>query len=213
MLVLILKVLLAYLLGSVSGSLLLGRRHGVDIRLAGSGNAGGTNALRTRGWRFALGVVLIDVGKGMLAVWLALLIPTLESSPGRYVEALACGLAAVLGHVWPVFYGFRGGKGAATVVGTVAVLCPTALPPLLLVWLGVLGWSGYVGLSTVVAALALPPLLWWLAPGVPDLHRYALACAALLLLTHSGNLWRLWRGTEHRFERARVIPRALGLKR
>lgn len=213
MLVLILKAVAAYLLGSVSGSLLLGRRGGFDIREQGSGNAGGTNALRTRGWRFALPVVLIDLGKGALAVWLALAIPTLESSPGRYIEALVCGFAAVLGHVLPLFYGFRGGKGAATVVGTLFVLCPLATPPLLLIWLAVLGWTGYVGLATVIAGLALVPVLWWLAPGTADLPVYALACAALLLLTHSGNLWRLYRGTEHRFERARVIPRALGLKR
>ncbi|MCQ4166953.1 glycerol-3-phosphate 1-O-acyltransferase PlsY [Tahibacter harae] len=210
MLVLILKVVVAYLLGSVSGSLLLGRRAGFDIREAGSGNAGGTNALRTRGWRFALGVVLIDVSKGALAVWLALLVPTLESSPGRYVEALACGFAAAIGHVLPLYYGFRGGKGAATVVGTFLVLCPLGLPPVLLLWLGVLGWTGYVGLATVVAALSLAPVVAWIAPGITDLRTYALACTVLLVLTHSGNLWRLCRGTEHRFERARVLARAFG---
>jgi acyl phosphate:glycerol-3-phosphate acyltransferase len=211
--VLVLKVVAAYLLGSLSGSLLLGRRAGFDIRREGSGNAGGTNAFRTRGWRFALGVVLIDVGKGALAVWLALLIPTLDSSPGRYVEALACGFAVAIGHVLPVFYGFRGGKGAATIVGTLLVLLPLGTPPLLLVWLGVLGWTGYVGLSTVIAGLALVPIAWWIAPGSPQLHSYALACAALLLLTHSGNLWRLYKGTEHRFERARVIARAFKERR
>jgi glycerol-3-phosphate acyltransferase PlsY len=207
MFVLITKAVLAYALGSVSGSLLLGRRRGFDIREAGSGNAGGTNALRTRGWRFAAGVVAIDVGKGALAVALALQVPTTEASPGLYVEALVCGFAAVLGHVFPVFYGFRGGKGAATVIGTLAVLCPLAVPPLLLAWLLVLGTTGYVGLATVLAGLALVPLVWWVAPGVAALHAYALACALLLTLTHAGNLWRLYRGTEHRFERARVFSR------
>ncbi len=207
MFVLITKAVLAYALGSVSGSLLLGRRGGFDIREAGSGNAGGTNALRTRGWRFALGVVAIDVSKGALAVWLALRIPTTALSPGLYIEALVCGLAAVVGHVLPVYYGFRGGKGAATVVGTIAVLCPLAMPPLLLVWLLVLGSTGYVGLATMVAGVALVPLVWWIAPGIAPLHGYALACAGLLLLTHSGNLLRLYRGTENRFERARVLAR------
>lgn len=210
MLVLILKVVAAYLLGSVSGSLLLGRRAGFDIREAGSGNAGGTNALRTRGWRFALGVVLIDVSKGVLAVWLALLVPTLDSSPGRYVEALACGFAAATGHVLPLYYGFRGGKGAATVVGSFVVLCPLGLAPVLLLWLGVLGWTGYVGLATVIAALSLAPVVAWIAPGITDLRTYALACTGLLVLTHSGNLSRLYRGTEHRFERARLLARAFG---
>src|SRR5688572_18436357 len=91
----------AYLLGSLSGSLLLGRLRGVDIREHGSGNAGGTNALRTLGWRFALGTVLIDIGKGVAAVWLAMAFgPALPWLP------YAAGFAAVLGHVWPVFHGF-----------------------------------------------------------------------------------------------------------
>lgn len=207
MFVLITKAVLAYALGSVSGSLLLGRRGGFDIREAGSGNAGGTNALRTRGWRFALGVVAIDIGKGVLAVWLALNVPTTAASPGLYVEALVCGFAAVLGHVLPVYYGFRGGKGAATVVGTLAVLSPLVLPPLLALWLMVLGTTGYVGLATVLAGLGLLPLLYWIAPTIPALHGYAAACAALLLLTHAGNLRRLYLGTENRFERARVLTR------
>lgn len=213
MFVLMIKAVLAYALGSVSGSLLLGRRQGFDIRRAGSGNAGGTNALRTRGWRFALGVVVIDIGKGALAAGLALLLPTTASSPGLYAEALACGFAAVLGHVFPVFYGFRGGKGAATVVGTLAVLAPLLLAPLLLVWLLVLGLTGYVGLATVIAGISLLPLTAWIAPQTPGLPIYAAACAVLLVLTHAGNLLRLYRGTEHRFERARVFARLFAGRR
>lgn len=213
MFVLITKAVLAYALGSVSGSLLLGRHQGFDIREAGSGNAGGTNALRTRGWRFALGVVVIDIGKGVLAVWLALVLPTAGDTPGRYVEALVCGFAAVVGHVLPVYYGFRGGKGAATVIGTFAVLSPLLLAPVLLVWLAVLVTTGYVGLATVIAALSLVPLIGWIAPHTAALHVYAVACAALLVLTHAGNLWRLYRGTEHRFERARVFARLFAERR
>src|SRR5689334_1818847 len=98
MLIHVLTIAGAYLLGSLSGSLLLGRLRGVDIRMLGSGNAGGTNALRTQGWRFALGVVLVDVGKGALAAWVA----------GRLLGPewmLAALLAAIAGHVWPVFHG------------------------------------------------------------------------------------------------------------
>jgi glycerol-3-phosphate acyltransferase PlsY len=213
MLLLLIKAVFAYALGSVSGSLLLGRRQGFDIRRSGSGNAGGTNALRTRGWRFALGVVVIDIGKGALAVWLALLLPTMTGSPGPYSEALICGFAAVLGHVFPVYYGFRGGKGAATVVGTLAVLQPLLLAPLLLVWLLVLGTTGYVGLATVIAGLSLLPLTVWITPHAQGLLVYAVACAALLTLTHAGNLQRLYRGTEHRFERARVFARLFAGRR
>src|SRR6056297_1776636 len=111
-------VVLGYLLGSLSGSLLLGRMRGVDIRSMGSGNAGGTNALRSIGWTFALGVVVIDIGKGVAAVFVPSL-PLLfsEALPVSLAGAGAlCGLAAVVGHVWPLFFGFRGGKGAGTAV-------------------------------------------------------------------------------------------------
>ena len=142
----------AYLLGSLSGSLLLGRLRGVDVRTMGSGNAGGTNAFRTQGLRFALGVVLIDVGKGALAAWLALRFAPEWAWP-------AAGLA-VLGHVWPVWHGFRGGKGAATAVGALLVLWPLAVPLMLGVWLLVLVTTGYVGLSTVLATASLPLWAW-----------------------------------------------------
>ncbi|MEO0998981.1 MAG: glycerol-3-phosphate acyltransferase, partial [Pseudomonadota bacterium] len=104
-----LKILLAYLAGSVSGSLVMGRLHGgVDIRTAGSGNAGGTNALRTQGAKFALGVIAIDIGKGALAG--SIIANAFGADP---LAALACVAAAVIGHVYPVWHGFRGGKGAA----------------------------------------------------------------------------------------------------
>ena len=119
MIALIIKIVLAYLLGSVSGSLLLGRLKKVDIRAQGSGNAGGTNAFRTQGPVFAIGVVLIDVGKGFVAAWW---IPSLVfGNQAALLESglivMACGFAAVLGHCFPIWHGFRGGKGAATAVG------------------------------------------------------------------------------------------------
>ncbi len=194
---------LAYLLGSLSGSLLLGRLRGVDIRTQGSGNAGGTNALRTQGWRFALGTVLIDLGKGALATALAAhWMPAGAQAWGAYAAALA----AVIGHVWPLFHGFRGGKGAATLVGALAVAWPGALPMLLGVWLLCLLASGYVGLSTVLAAISLP--LFALASGAGAIRIvFALVVAALLVCTHRANLARLRAGTESRFERVRVLRR------
>lgn len=199
-------LLLAYLLGSVSGALLLGRLRGVDIRNEGSGNAGGTNALRTRGWRFALGVVLIDIGKGALA---AALPGWLGHGPLSLEQAVAaCVLLAVAGHVWPVFYGFRGGKGAATLIGGLLVFWPLAIVPLLTTWLLVLGASGFVGLSTILAAAALVPFALF-DPGSNAALRPAFAALAALfiLYTHRSNLSRLVAGTEHRFERARVLGR------
>lgn len=190
----------AYLLGSISGSLWLGKLRGVDIRTQGSGNAGGTNALRTQGWAFALGTVLIDIGKGAAAVAL------MRWAGGDVLLQMLGALLAVAGHVWPVFHGFRGGKGAATLVGGLAVLWPLALVPLLGVWFLVLLSTGYVGLSTVLAGFALP--VWVLLEGRDGAWMgFALVAALLLAWTHRANLQRLRAGNEHRFEKARVFAR------
>ncbi len=131
----IIKVVLAYLLGSVVGSLVVGRlRGGVDIRKLGSGNPGSTNALRTQGLAFGIWVIIIDVAKGWIAA--ALLpglvipgIPPASGAPAAWLTA-ACAFAAILGHVFPVWHGFRGGKGVATLVGAYAGLGPLLLLPL-----------------------------------------------------------------------------------
>lgn len=207
-----LALLLAYLIGSLSGSLLLGRFVGVDIRNRGSGNAGGTNAFRTLGWKFALGVVAIDIGKGALAGGIGLASHGVSSPFSAQAQGLACIAAAVLGHTWPVFFGFRGGKGAATLTGGIAALWPFALLPLLVAWLLVLTTTGYVGLSTICAGLALPVLAWWqgaISFSDPRLA-FALFAAAFLLFTHRENLQRLVRGNESRFERVRVWKRWFG---
>lgn len=209
-LVLIASALLGYLLGSISGSLLLGRWQGVDIRTQGSGNAGGTNALRTRGWRFALAVVVIDIGKGALAAWLAMtLVNALALGIDPLVAGVSAGLAAFIGHVYPVFFGFRGGKGAGTAVGAVAVLAPWAILPMFGVWLLTVLATGYVGLATILAGLVLVPTLWWLGPEpVPmALVVFASAVAILIVFTHRSNLARLRDGTENRFEKARLLRR------
>lgn len=197
--------LLAYLLGSVSGSLLLGRLRHVDIRTMGSGNAGGTNAFRTQGLLFALGVVVIDVGKAVLAT---ALLPRLANATATGFASpdlaqMACGFAVVLGHCYPVFHGFRGGKGAATAVGALLVIEPVLLIPMLLTWLAVLVLSGYVGLATVLAGFSLVPAAWY-AAGPGALFWYCCALALFLAWTHRANLRRLRAGTENRFERVRV---------
>src|SRR6185503_9991946 len=138
----LLKVLLAYLLGSVVGSLVVGRlRGGVDIRKLGSGNAGSTNALRTQGLAFGIWVIVIDVAKGWLAAAVVpfMAVPSFigaASVPTGWMQA-ACGFAAVIGHVFPVWHGFRGGKGVATLVGAYAGLDIVLLAPLVLSWLAV----------------------------------------------------------------------------
>lgn len=201
-------LLLAYLLGSISGSLLLGKLRGVDIRTVGSGNAGGTNALRTQGLKFALGTVLIDVGKAVLAVWLAWRYLPAEFQPAWLY---GCVLAVAAGHVWPIFHGFRGGKGAATLVGGLAIAWPQSLPTALAVWLLSMIWGGYVGLSTVLAGVSL--VLLALVTESDELRlAFAVVVALFLIYTHRGNLARLRAGTEPRSERLRVLGRLLSRK-
>ncbi len=205
------KLLLSYLLGSVVGSLLLGRLRGVDIRRAGSGNAGATNALRTQGWAFALSVALIDIGKGALAALLIARLGVLGADPvGLSLPAigLACGLAAALGHCYPIWHGFRGGKGAGTLFGAVLALFPWLALAMFVVWLLVLTSTGYVGLSTILAGIAFPILLALTsARGDAALMCLALIAAVMLVWMHRGNLARLRSGTEPRFQRARVLAR------
>jgi glycerol-3-phosphate acyltransferase PlsY len=207
---LVLKILLCYLLGSVLGSLIVGRlRGGVDIRKLGSGNAGGTNALRTQGVFFAFGVMVIDIGKGWVA---ARVLPNMHI-PGvteglieRQWLAVACAAAVVAGHVYPIWYGFRGGKGAATLVGVLAGLHPQALGPVLACWILVLVITGYVGLATVLATAFFPFYLALFdhASALP-LMSFAIAMALFVLFTHRANISRMRAGTENRAHRVWLL--------
>jgi len=206
----LIKIVIAYLLGSLSGSLLVGKLRGVDIRTQGSGNAGGTNAFRTQGLAFALAVVIIDVGKGALAAGVVpfLPLPFLEArdAVSAEVTAATCGIAAVLGHMLPIFFGFRGGKGAATYIGALAVILPIAIAPALGVWVLVLITTGYVGLATISTAVAMVPLAWWLTPAarLPVVVGFALLAGALIVYAHRSNVRRLLAGNENRFDKARI---------
>jgi len=203
---LLLEALAAYLLGSVSGSMVMGAFRKVDIRQSGSGNAGGTNAFRTQGFRFALGVVLIDIGKGALAAgglpWLGAAIAGPDAAPAW--AALVCGFMAVVGHCYPVWYGFRGGKGAATAVGSLLAIQPMALLPMIVSWLLVLVLTGWVGLATIVASLALIPAFAWLEGPGPGLA-FAVLLAAFIVFMHRSNIRRLIAGNENRFEKIRIV--------
>jgi len=198
------KFLISYFIGSLMGAIIIGRlRGGVDIRTMGSGNAGGTNALRTQGVSFALGVVIIDIGKGAVAAgWVpGLDIPLLPVDPdiSRTWLTLCCGTAAIFGHVWPIYHRFRGGKGAATFVGTLLVIQAVLVIPLLLIWAWVLVLSGYVGLATMTAAVALPI---WVAftrfPAEQPLLIYCAVIAGFIVYWHRSNIARMKAGTEHR---------------
>ena len=197
------KFTLAFMLGSLSGSLLLGFLRGVDIRTVGSGNAGGTNALRTQGKWFALGVMVIDVGKGALAVaWLpTVTLPLVPRDPTLDREFLtyAMAIGAVLGHCYPLWFSFRGGKGAATAVGALAVLTPQLVLPLIGVWLAIIAISGYVGLATMGAAVSVAVYVG--ITGLPEQHglfMFTCLLAALIIYTHRGNIARMRDGSEVR---------------
>lgn len=211
MMISLLLLVVAYLLGSLSGSLLLGRWRGVDVRRHGSGNAGGTNALRTLGWKFALAVVLIDVGKGALAVWLALRFAPAGAPHDAITLAWSAALLAIAGHTWPLFYGFRGGKGAATLLGALAVIWPLSLGVFLACWLITIGISGYVGLATILAALSV--LVQAALLGDVTRLGFVLIAAVLIVYNHRDNIRRLRAGNESRFERARVLLRPFRSRR
>jgi glycerol-3-phosphate acyltransferase PlsY len=188
-----LLVLAAYLLGSVSFSVIVVRLiAGKDIRKEGSGNAGATNVLRAQGARAALLVAALDVAKGSAAV---LLMRQVTADP-LFLGAAA--LAVVLGHVFPVFFGFRGGKGVATTVGAFLILTPAATGTALLVFVGIVAATRYVSLGSILAAVALPPLSLYVF-GAPDAVALSQAAASIVILAkHVGNLRRLASGTERR---------------
>lgn len=198
------KFLISYFIGSLMGAMLIGwLRGGVDIRTMGSGNAGGTNALRTQGMVFALGVVIVDVGKGVIGAGVipGLELPFVPQDPeiSRTWLTLACAAGAVIGHVWPVYYGFKGGKGAATLVGTLVILAPELIIGVLLVWGWMLVMTGYVGLSTMTAATMLP--IWVGFTRLPNdqpLFIYLAIMAAFVIYWHRSNIRRMREGTEDR---------------
>ena len=205
------KFLISYFIGSLMGALIVGKLSGgVDIRTMGSGNAGGTNALRTQGALFALGVIIIDVGKGFIGAGIVpgLELPFAPNDPSISREwlTLCCAAAAVFGHVWPIYHRFRGGKGAATLIGTFIVLGPELILPVILVWAWVLVMSGYVGLATMVAATSIP--VWIGITRLPEdqpLFIYSAIMAAYVIRWHRSNIRRMREGTEHRNRRLMIF--------
>jgi len=191
-----LLVLAGYLLGSISFALWLVRwRTGSDIREVGSGNAGATNVLRAHGKALAVAVALLDVAKGTAAV----LVVRLVTADPRYAAAAA--LAAVLGHVFPLYSGFRGGKGVATAVGAFLALAPLATVLCLAVFLLVVAVSRYVSLGSVVAIVLLPPAAGLLFHAPRAVVAAAAATAVVVVFKHIDNLKRLARGEERKLGR------------
>jgi glycerol-3-phosphate acyltransferase PlsY len=202
-----LKFTLAYLLGSVIGALVVGAlKGGVDIRSSGSGNAGGTNALRTQGKLFALWVMLIDVGKGLVAVIVLppLTLPLIgaEAAVSREFVSYAVALAVIVGHVFPIWFDFRGGKGGATAAGLLCYFSPLLGVAVLTLWLATIFFTGYVGLATVGAAAGAAVYLGMFgAQDEQGFFVFATIVALLITYTHRANIARMLHGTESRFGR------------
>jgi len=197
------KFLLSYFIGSLMGSLIVGKLWGgVDIRTQGSGNAGGTNALRTQGLMFAILVVIIDIGKGVVGAGVVpgLELPFVATDPtiSRTWLMFCCAAAAVIGHVWPIYHHFRGGKGAATLIGTLIVVGANHILPILLIWAAVLVASGYVGLATITAAASFP--VWIGVTRLPEdqpLFIYGIVMALFIAYCHRSNILRMRAGNEN----------------
>jgi glycerol-3-phosphate acyltransferase PlsY len=185
-------VLAAYLIGSIPFALILARRWSVsDLRLVGSGNLGAANVMRASGVKAGVLVALLDMSKGALSVWLARQLTTDAVAPA------VAGLAAIVGHIYPVWVRFRGGKGVATACGVFSILTPLAVPPALALFLAVVWATKYISLGSLVASVALPPLAYFTGSSGPA---FAAACGAAILIVfrHRSNFERLRAGTERR---------------
>jgi glycerol-3-phosphate acyltransferase PlsY len=182
----------AYLIGSIPFALLLARRWGVrELRRIGSGNIGAANVLRASGVKAGVLVAVLDIAKGAAGVALAQ-----RLSPMAEVPA-AAGFAAIVGHIYPVWLTFRGGKGVATACGVFSVLTPVAVPPALALFALAIWVTRYISMGSIVASVALPPLAYVTGSPLPAVMA-GIAASSLILFRHRSNLYRLYAGTERR---------------
>ncbi|MFT6849523.1 MAG: glycerol-3-phosphate acyltransferase PlsY [Sphingobacteriales bacterium] len=195
----ILFLIVAYLLGSMPTSVIIGKKfYGIDIREYGSGNAGATNTFRILGKKAGIPVLIIDILKGFSATSLVLFITTLVPSTEQFVNTqLAYGIAAILGHLFPVFAGFRGGKGIATLLGMVLAVHPPAAGICILIFIVILLITKYVSLGSILGSVAFPFLIVFVYhTTIKSLIIFGIAIAILVILTHQKNIERLLRGEE-----------------
>jgi len=198
-----LVILFAYLLGSVPTSVWVGKIfYGVDVRERGSKNAGATNMIRILGYKAGIPVMIFDVFKGWLAVKIAAWIFSASLSSNHFINLeIGCALAAVAGHIFPVFAGFRGGKGVGTFAGIGIALFPWALLIVFGIFTLTLILTRYVSLSSILSALSFPFVVIFIT-GEHHLMLIILAgfVAIFIPLTHIKNILRLWRGEENKFQ-------------
>lgn len=192
----ILAIVLAYLIGSLSVGYLVGKvAKGIDVRKYGSGNVGTTNILRTLGPLPAALVLILDMAKGFVPVYIAM---WLTANP---TVAMLSGLAAVIGHNWPVWFGFRGGRGIATSIGVILAFNPTAFGILLLIGIIIIAITRYVSLASITGAALFPLVLWFFRHAAiietgPRVLIVSTLIATLAIERHKANIERLRKGTE-----------------
>ena len=188
----IIVIVVAYLLGSIPfGYLIVRRRVGADIRETGSGGTGATNVSRRAGKAAVVLTLLLDAAKGSAAVLIA------KAVAGDDWVIAAAAIAALVGHIFPVWLGFRGGKGVATGVGIFLVLAPIAVLCAGVIFVAIVALTRYVSLGSIVAAILIPVFVWWLSDSRPLLTA-AIVGAALIVFAHRGNIQRLAARTESR---------------
>ena len=191
----LLVVAIACLLGGIPfGYLLVRWKSGSDIRSQGSGNIGATNVLRTTGRALGVATLLLDIGKGFLAVWIAA-----RLTDGAPWATSAAAVAVMLGHAYPVFLKFRGGKAVASVVGAFLYLAPAALGAVVVVFVATVAWTRHISMGSIISAAVLPLAVWLImVPPVP-VEAAAIVCGAFIIYRHSSNIQRLRAGTENVF--------------
>lgn len=191
---------LAYLIGSIPTAVWVSKRiYGLDIRDHGSGNAGATNTFRVLGKKAGIGVMIVDMLKGFAAVKLCFLSLYLTGSEQMTNLQVGLGLCAVLGHIFPIWAGFRGGKGIATLFGMILAIHPIVAVSLIAVFLFMLFLTRYVSLSSMAASIAFPVLILFIfKEQAPEMSYkiFAIATACMVVLTHHKNISRLLAGNE-----------------
>lgn len=197
----LLLIILAYLIGSIPTALIISKKYfGIDIRDYGSGNMGATNTFRVLGSKYGTIVMALDILKGMAAVSLYTFLPHyLDNELDRTNFMIGLGLASVIGHIFPVFAGFKGGKGVATLLGMILIVQPVVAVSCVGVFLLVLYLTRYVSLSSILGALMLPVSVLWIWNEHEVMYRiFALLVAFLVIITHQKNIIKLLRGVENR---------------
>ena len=208
----IILLVLSYLTGSIPTSIIVSRiAKNIDIRDHGSGNAGATNVYRVLGWKYALIVLLLDIFKAWLptAIYATTIFQYISIIDIGFIQIL-CGSFSVIGHTYPIFAKFKGGKGVGPLIGVLLALFPIAFPLCLIVAIAIIITTGYVSLGSIFAAISLPifililPVLDIISPNL-SLVIFSLLVPWFVIYTHRGNISRIRNGTENRFDKAIIF--------